>query len=119
MGKNKVKLAICGSDFYITTEDDVDYAASLGDELDQKITKIVKENERVSMTQASVLVALDYADAFKKAEASADNLRAQIRDYLEDSARARMEVEVARREIERLNREMQSLRAKLADAGKK
>ena len=56
---------------------------------------------------------LDQADACKKATASADNLRAQIKDYLEDSARARMEVDVARREIERLNREISNLREKL------
>ena len=63
------------------------------------------------MTQAAVLVALDNADASKKATASADNLRAQI----EDSARARMEVDVARREVERLNREISELREKLAN----
>ena len=61
------------------------------------------------------IVALDNADASKKATASADNLRAQIKDYLEDSARARMEVDVARREVERLNREISELREKLAN----
>ncbi|MBQ8077988.1 MAG: cell division protein ZapA, partial [Eubacterium sp.] len=69
----------------------------------------------LSTTQCAVLVALDQADAFKKATASADNLRAQIKDYLEDSARARMEVDVARREIERLNRENSNLRSRLAE----
>ena len=38
----------------------------------------------------------------------------QVEDYLEDSARARMEVDVARREVERLNREISDLRDKLA-----
>ena len=37
-----------------------------------------------------------------------------FKDYLEDSARARMEVDVARREVERLNREISELRDKLA-----
>ena len=62
----------------------------------------------------AVLVALDQADSCKKATAAADNLRAQIKDYLEDSARARMEVDVARREIERLNREISNLRERLS-----
>ena len=60
------------------------------------------------------LLHLIMSDASKKATASADNLRAQIKDYLEDSARARMEVDVARREVERLNREISDLRDKLA-----
>ena len=75
---------------------------------------IGNESPSLSQTQCAVLVALDQADAAKKATASSDNLRAQIKDYLEDSARARMEVDVARREIERLNREISNLRSKLA-----
>lgn len=118
MDKNKVKLAICGSDYYILTEDAVEYVAALGDELDEKITKTVRENPTVSVTQAAVLTSLEYCDLYKKAEESADNLRGQIKEYLEDSARARLEVEVARREVERLGREVQKLQAKLAEAKK-
>ena len=76
---------------------------------------INNESPTLSTTQCAVLVALDQADACKKATASADNLRAQIKDYLEDSARARMEVDVARREIERLNKEISNLRNRLAN----
>ena len=74
---------------------------------------IAAANPSLSSIQCAVLVALDQADACKKSTAAADNLRAQIKDYLEDSARARMEVDVARREIERLNREISNLREKL------
>ena len=51
----------------------------------------------------------------KKANSEAVNLRAQIKDYIEDAARAKLEVDVARREIERLNRELSSLRNKMAE----
>lgn len=119
MEKNKVKLMVCGTEYSILTDDSAEYAAALGDELDEKISKTVKENFSISVTQAAVLAALEYCDLYKKAEKSADNLRGQIKDYLEDSARARMEVEVARREVERLSREVQKLQAKLAAEGKK
>jgi cell division protein ZapA len=82
----------------------------LAEELDKEMRSIINENPSLSVTQAAVLTALDKADTCKKSTASSDNLRAQIKDYLEDSARARMEVDVARREIERLNREISSLR---------
>jgi len=90
-------------------------AQNLADEISENMRAIINSNPSLSMTQAAVLVALDNADASKKATASADNLRAQIKDYLEDSARARMEVDVARREVERLNREISELREKLAN----
>lgn len=119
MDKNRVKLHICGTDYYITTEDDAEYTQSLGAQLDETISGMMRDNGRLSLTQAAILASLDAMDAYRKSESSADNLRSQIREYLEDSARARMEVEVSRREVDRLNREIQNLRAKLAETGKK
>lgn len=115
MEKNKVTIIISGSQYSIVSEDDPVYVEELGSEVNEAIREIVTANPHVSLTQASVLVALDFADQAKKATAAADNLRAQIKDYLEDSARARMEVDVTRREIERLNRELSNARAKIAE----
>lgn len=112
MEKNKVNISIAGSQHTIVTEDDPAYVIELAECVDQAIKEIVTANPRVSLTQAAVLVALDFMDEAKKATAAADNLRAQIKDYLEDSARARMEVDVTRREIERLNRELSNARMK-------
>lgn len=114
MEKNKVQLRICGSTYSIITEDEPEYVEELGELIDKEMKTVGQEAPTLSTTQCAILVALDQADACKKATASADNLRAQIKDYLEDSARARMEVDVARREIERLNREISNLRNKLA-----
>ena len=49
-------------------------------------------------------------DEAKKAEAAADNLRAQMKSYLDDNARARMEADNARREADRLRRELEAAR---------
>lgn len=114
MEKNKVTLKICGNTYPITTEDDPDYVEEIGEFINKEMKKISNESPTLSMTQCAVLVALEQTDACRKATASADNLRAQIKDYLEDSARSKMEVDVARREIERLNREISNLRSKLS-----
>ena len=113
MDKNKIRLNICGTDYSITTEDDPKYVLALGDELDALLTKTLRENSRLSVTQAAILAALEYADMYKKAEVSADNLRRQIKEYLEDSARSKMDAEIAKREVERLTRELQNVQAKL------
>lgn len=114
MSKNKVQVKICGANYTIVTEDDPEYVEELAEAISNEMRGICNSNPSLSLTQAAVLVALDQADACKKATASSDNLRAQIKDYLEDSARARMEVDVARREVERLNREISDLRERLA-----
>ena len=62
------------------------------------------------MTAAAVLSALDYLDELEKSSASADNMRSQIRDYLEDAAKAKLEAEEAKRELARLRSELEQLK---------
>ena len=88
----------------------------------QKITGVADVNAAYDIAQgfvlvrniatgvAAVLVAITNADAAKKAENAADNLRAQMKGYLDDNARARQETENTRREMERLRREIEDLR---------
>ena len=66
------------------------------------------------MTAAAVLSALDYLDELEKSSASADNMRSQIKDYLEDAAKAKLEAEEAKKEIERLRREIGYLKGSAA-----
>ena len=99
--KNKVQLKICGATYTIVTEDEPEYVESLGELLDSEMKSITGANPSLSLIQCAILVALDQADNCKKATAAADNLRAQIKDYIE------------RREIDRLNRELENLRKKL------
>lgn len=107
----KIRLMIAGSEYFLSTDDDLDYVAKLGEELDERISEIMQSNSKISVTQAAVLVALEYADAAKKGDESAENLRSQIQDYLEDAARARNDAEISKREAERLAKELSTLRA--------
>ena len=114
MEKNRVSLKIYGNSYTILTEDDPEYVEQLGELINKEMLDISNESPNLSQTQCAVLVALDQADACKKANSEAVNLRVQIKDYIEDAARAKLEVDVARREIERLNRELSSLRNQIA-----
>lgn len=113
--QTKMKLTICGADYSIVTDDSEEYIASIGQDVDKRMTELMRDNPRLSITMAAVLSALSYCDECHKANDSADNLRAQIKDYLEDSSKARIEAEESRREVERLKRELQSLRIRISE----
>lgn len=110
MAVNKVKLNIGGTEYSILAEDDVKYVQGLGKELDLAFSKIMKSNSYLSTTQAAVLLALDYADECKKAVATADRLREQIKDYLDDASDAKSKADWARHEAETLKKEAEKLR---------
>ena len=93
--------------FSLVTEDEPAYVEGLASKLSDQIEDLVAANVNLSVAQAAVLVALDCEDALCKHNNSSDNLRAQIKDYLEDAARARMEAEGYKRELEKLKAELQ------------
>ncbi|MBQ9849883.1 MAG: cell division protein ZapA [Clostridia bacterium] len=107
----KIRLMIAGEEYNLSTDDDLDYVAALGAELNEKISALMSSNARISVTQAAIVTALEYADEAKKSEQTSDNLRTQIQEYLEDAARARTDAEISKREAERLAKELASYKA--------
>ena len=114
MATNKVRLTIAGADYSIITEEETKYVKDLGRELDRAITKIMKANNRISTTQAAILAALDFADECKKATQTADRLREQIKDYLDDASSAKSKADWARHESENLKKELENSKAEVA-----
>lgn len=111
---NRVKLNICGSEYAFTTSEPEGYIQDLGAQVDADMRNLMNSDDRISLVMAAVMTALVKADAAKKAEEAADNLRAQMKDYLDDNARYRQAADSSHREIERLRREIQELQKKAA-----
>ncbi len=101
MVKNTYKLEICGSEYIITAAESEEYMQALASEIDEKLKAALKSG-KLSITQAAVFTALEFADAAKKATDTADNLRGQLKEYLEDAAKAKSESDFYKREIEKL-----------------
>ena len=94
---NKVKLTICGVNYYINTDESPEYVESLAQKIDERMSQIIKSGALVTMTQAAVLVALEMADEVAKSEET----RNQVKEYLEEAVKARSERDYYKRELER------------------
>ena len=112
MATSKVRLNICGSSYVVNTSESEDYMKNLADRLNLDMNELMASSNSVSITTAAVMTALNYRDELEKASGSADNMRRQIKDHLEDAASAKMAAEEARREVERLRREIGYLKEK-------
>ncbi len=110
MPSNKIKLEICGSPYVITATDDEGYVLALAEKLDEDMSKILEESPSATMTAAAVITALGYLDDMQKIDKSADNMREQIKNYLEDASKAKQDAVRAKQEIERLQKEIERLR---------
>ena len=104
---NRVRLEICETEYIVTSEEPESYMLELGAQLDRDMRTLMNNDSRISTTMAAVLAALKATDA-------ADNLRAQMKEYLDDNARARQDADNARREADRLRREIQDMQDKFS-----
>ena len=111
MATSKVRLNICGSSYVISTSESEDYMQNLADRLD--MNELMASSNTVSITTAAVMTALNYRDELEKASGSADNMRRQIKNYLEDAASAKMAAEELRRENDSLRKQVDDLRRRL------
>ena len=111
MPVTKVKLTICGSSYIVSTTDSEEYVNQLAERLDNDMTEIMTQNPSASVAASAV-------DELNKNASSTDNMRAQIKDYLEDAAKAKLDAENARRQVEKLTAELEALKAKQATAAK-
>ena len=107
---NKFRITVGGIDYIISSEDEETYVRQIGDELNHKLDSLARSNPYLSTAMVAILAALEYCDNAKKANAVAEEARAELKGISEDLACARLEIDGARREIERLNRENRQLR---------
>ena len=110
----KFRLSICGSEYTISTDEPAGYMQELAAQVDASMRNLLNSNERITLVQAAILTALMNADTAHKQEASAENLRDQMKDFISENARARQEADTARREAVCLRGEADELRRQLA-----
>ncbi len=107
---NKIRITVGGIDYIISSQDDETYVRKIGDELNTKLDSLARSNPYLSTAMVAILAALDYLDSSKKATAAIEEVKADLKSTSEELACARLEIDGARREIERLNRENRQLR---------
>lgn len=111
---NTVKITVGGMEMVINTEDDAAYVQSLGNQINYKISELTRNNPYLSTTMAAAFAALEFCDEANKTTMNKEQLEQQIKELSAELSTTRIECDEARREIERINKENQTLRGKLS-----
>lgn len=107
---NKIKIEIAGASYTVATSEQEGYVRDLAKEMSDDIDGLMVRNPSLSMNDALVLCAIAYLSEYKKEAANSDHIRSQLKEYLGDTARARMEADEANRRADKLSRELEELR---------
>lgn len=99
---NRIKVVVCGKEYSLQTEEQPSYIYGLAKRLERQINDLCSSNDCISSYSAAVMIALSTLDDLQKANESIDNIRTQIKEYVDDAGKARMERDEALREVEML-----------------
>ena len=102
---NHVVISICGEEYTFVAEESSSYMQRVRSYVNDKMAEVL-DSSKVGRTDAAVLTAVNIADELFKAQAEADQLRAQIKGYLDEAGRAQSEVSDLKREVFRLQQKL-------------
>lgn len=95
---NKVTMNICGQEYTLVADESAAYMEKVGALVDERMRQVL-DALHVSQTDAAVLAAVNLADELLKNQAAAENLRRQVKNYLDEATQAKNEASELKRHL--------------------
>ena len=95
---NRITVNICGEDYTLVAEENTTYMEQVASLVDKKMSEIIA-GAKVGRSDAAVLAAVNLADELLKSEQTAENLRRQVKSYLDEAAQAKNEASELKRQL--------------------
>lgn len=95
---NRITVSICGEDYTLVAEESTAYMEQVADLVDKKMNEVIT-GAKVGRNDAAVLAAVNLADDLFKSEQTAENLRRQVKEYLDEATQARNEISELKRQL--------------------
>ena len=102
---NRVVINICGEELTFIAEESSSYMQRVGAYVNDKMAEVWTA-PKWARTDAAVLTAVNIADELFKAQAAAEQLRGQIKGYLDEASRAQSEASELKPEVFRLQQKL-------------
>ena len=104
---NRVVVNICGEEYTFVAEESASYMQKVGSYVSEKMDEVLN-GAKVGRSDAAILTAANITDELFKAQAAAEQLRSQIKGYLDEAGKAQAEVSELKREVFRLQQRLDS-----------
>ncbi|MBQ6020894.1 MAG: cell division protein ZapA [Clostridia bacterium] len=101
MEKKNVRFYVFGAEFRILTGDSEEYIRSIAADTEARIRRY-HDGGKVTGFQAAVLTAMEFAEENRRKETILDNIKQQLKSYLDDAARIKTERDQYKEAYEKL-----------------
>ena len=98
---HKINVVVAERSYILTTSDKAEYVEKVAEFVNDQMDQLA-EVAHASTLDAAIMTALNIADSYFKEQESSENLRKQIKQYLDEANRLKTELSEAKRELFRL-----------------
>ena len=84
--KNRVTVTIAGQEYTLVGTEEASYTEKVAAHVDAKVEEVLS-GAHVSLVDGAILAAVNIADEYFKEVEAAENLRRQLKEYLEEALR--------------------------------
>ncbi len=95
---NRVTVTIAERQFTLLTDGETADTQKVAEYVDGKLSELLGQG-KLSLIDACILTAMNITEDLFKEQEGSDNLRRQLKEYLEESTKLKLELSEAKREI--------------------
>lgn len=103
--ENRITVSICGTEYTLSAEESPSYMQKVAAMVDTKMDEIMTA-AHISRMDAAVMAAMNIADDLLKQQENTENLRSQLKGYLDEANQAKNELSECKREIFKLQQQL-------------
>ena len=108
MEKNKITVFVSGHKLTLITEESEKYVTDIASKVETAINSLFSASN-MSKEKCAVMAALDFCDDEFKSRMTLNEVKEQVKEYIEDTAKLRAENEALKAEIEKIKGEKEEL----------
>lgn len=97
----RVTVTVDGRSYTLIAAEDEAYVQKVAAYVDSQVKDVI-QGAKVSSVDGVTLAAINVADQYFKEMATSENLRRQLKEYLEEGAKQKLEISELKREIFKL-----------------
>lgn len=104
------KVKIANMELSLYSSETQEYTEMIAREVDERISHITGDNLSISLVTASLLAAMEMCNELNKLKTGTDNMRTQIKSYMDETNKALAERDEARRLSEKFKNDLLALK---------
>lgn len=114
---NKVRVQLGEKEYTVVTERDEAYVRDCADRINYEMTGLRTGNAGMRVSDAALLCAMNFLDELGQVQLDCDQLKRQLKECFEESARQRGQLDELEKTVAKLTQELEEKKAQLARKG--